>query len=142
MRILSIFLILIFIGGFSLVPTIHAHHFILTESGLQKTNSISSNIKDEDHLTRPTFGLDHKTNAKVVDYGFKLDDQKFSIIDNYHTPFEQQIIDVGKSHSFEATVFSKQGISVQEFLFGIPSVGEAHLAEAGVEKSTKLQLAK
>jgi len=133
LKILYILLILFFVGGFSFIPASYASHFIVTESGLQKTDSVNSSISDEDYLTRPTFGLDHKTNSKVVDYGFKLNDQRFSIDDNFHTPFEQKIIDVGKTYSFEATVFSKQGLLVQEFLFGIPSVGEAHMAEVGVE---------
>ena len=120
-------------AGFSFVPLSYAHHFILTESGLQKTNSINSDSINDEYLTRPTFGVDHKTNSKIVDYGFKLNDQKFSINDNFHTPFEQQILDVGKTYSFETTVFSKQGLFVQEFLFGIPNVGESHLAEVGVE---------
>ena len=134
MQIISTLLILVFLSiGFSFIPLSYANHFILTESGLQKTNSVNSGSIDYEYLTRPTFGMDHKTNSKVVDYGFKLNGQKFSIIDNYHTPFEQKIIEIGKTYSFEATVFSKQGLLVQEFLFGIPSVGEAHLAEMGVE---------
>jgi len=134
LKIIQILLILFFIiGGFSFIPASYASHFIVTESELQKTDFDNSIINNEDFLTRPTFGLDHKTNSKVVDYGFKLNDQKFSINDNYHTPFEQQILDVGKKYSFEATVFAKQGLLVQEFLFGIPSVGEAHMAEVGVE---------
>lgn len=134
MQVFSILLILVLLGiGFSFFPLSYANHFILTESGLQKTNTINSGSIDDEYLTRPTFGIDHKSNSKVVDYGFKLNQQKFSIIDNYHTHFEQQIIDVGKTYSFEATLFSKQGLIVQEFLFGIPGVGEAHMAEVGVE---------
>jgi len=134
LKIVYISLILFFLAGsISFIPTSYASHFIVTESGLQKTNSINSKIKDEDYLTRPTFGLDHKKSAKVVDYGFKLNDKKFSINNNYHTPFEQQIIDVGQTYSFEATVLAKQGLAVQEFLFGIPSVGDAHMAEVGIE---------
>jgi len=36
-------------------------------------------------------------------------------------------------NTFTATVWADKGLKVQEFLFGIPNVGEAHLAELGVE---------
>ena len=87
----------------------------------------------EDHFTRPIFGLDHQNSEKVVDYGFKLNDKKFFLSDNFHTPFLEQSINVGERNTFEATVFSEKGLRVQEFLFGIPEVGEAHDAEIGVE---------
>jgi len=36
-------------------------------------------------------------------------------------------------NTFSATVWADKGLKIQEFLFGIPNVGEAHLAELGVE---------
>jgi hypothetical protein len=132
-----IFLIFVLVVSFSLIPTTYAWH---TPSNLPKsivnvsTESNNSNNSDLDgYLSRPTFGLSHENNQKIVDYGFKLNEKKFSLNDNFHTPFSKQSINVGERNTFEATVFSEKGLRVQEFLFGIPEVGEAHNAELGVE---------
>ena len=42
-------------------------------------------------------------------------------------------MDIGTVNSFSATVYADKQLKIQEFLFGIPNVGEAHLAELGVE---------
>ena len=44
-----------------------------------------------------------------------------------------QTIEIGKSYKFNATVYSEKGLQVQEFLFGIPEIGKANLAEVAVE---------
>jgi len=94
-------------------------------------------INEEDdffeHYTRPTFGISHGNNEKIVDNGFKLNGQSFDITNNYHTLFPEQILKIGEVNSFEATIYAEKGLRVQEFLFGIPNVGDAHLAEMGVE---------
>ena len=90
-------------------------------------------IKDKDYLTRPTFGLSHDKNIRIVDYGFSFNNKTFAITNNFHTPFPEQLIKVGEVNSFEAKLFSDHGLKVQEFLFGIPNKGDAHLAEIGVE---------
>ncbi len=86
-----------------------------------------------EHLTRPTFGLGHENYKTIVDNGFKFNDKSFFINDNYHTPFEEQSVNIGEVNSFEVTTYAEKGLRIQEFLFGIPIVGEAHLAELGVE---------
>lgn len=85
------------------------------------------------HLTKPTFGIDHKTYIQKITDGFSFNDESFDITDNFLTPFEQQTIRIGEINTFSAKVFAEKKLKVQEFLFGIPIVGEAHNAELGVE---------
>jgi hypothetical protein len=87
----------------------------------------------DEHLTRPTFGVSHENYETIVDSGFRFNDQSFTINDNFHTPFAQQTVNIGEVNSFEAKIYADKRLKVQEFLFGIPNVGEAHLAELGVE---------
>ena len=101
-------------------------------TGIIEIDKDSKGGSDE-HLTRPTFGVSHETFDSVVDTGFKFNDQPFPISNNHHTPFEEQSVIIGKTNSFAATIYADKGLKVQEFLFGIPNVGEAHLAELGVE---------
>jgi len=105
--------------------------------GLALQNPLSASDKNgsggNEHLTRPTFGLSHETFETIVDNGFRINDQSFTIHDNHHTPFAQQTVNIGAVNSFEAKIYASKGLQVQEFLFGIPNVGEAHLAELGVE---------
>jgi len=93
----------------------------------------TEDLDEKEYLTRPTFGLSHENGKKIVDNGFKLNTETFSIHNNHHTPFSEQIINLGEMTSFETRVFSEKGIRVQEFLFGVPEVGKAHMAELGVE---------
>jgi len=84
--------------------------------------------------TRPTFGVSHETREDVVvDYGFRFNGESFAVIDNHHTPFDEQIIEIGAFNSFAATVYADKGLKVQEFLFGVPGIGMGHLAEMRVE---------
>ena len=86
-----------------------------------------------ERYTRPTFGLDYETNEQQIDDGFRINGRLFDITNNFHTPFEEQTIEIGKINSFETSVFAPKGLKVQEFLFGIPKIGDAHLAEMRVE---------
>jgi hypothetical protein len=49
------------------------------------------------------------------------------------TDFAEQSVEIGTTNSFSATVYADKKLKIQEFLFGIPNVGEAHRAELGVE---------
>ena len=102
--------------------------FSFTEFG-----SSSSGSGGDGHLTRPTFGPSHETHEIIVDAGFKFNDQSFTIDENHHTLFAQQDVNIGEVNSFEATLYADKGLKVQEFLFGIPNVGDGHLAELGIE---------
>ena len=92
----------------------------------------SYDSKRGEYLTKPTFGLSHETNSPIVDNGFRINDKSFTINDNYHTPFPYQTVNIGEENSFEAKLYAEKKLRVQEFLFGIPKVGAAHLAELGV----------
>ncbi|MBN4046185.1 hypothetical protein JYT57_00770, partial [Nitrosarchaeum koreense] len=102
-----------------------------TSESVETTSSGGGNAgKDK---TKPTFGVDHKTFFQLIEGGFSFNGIPTDITDNFWTPFEQQSIKVGESNSFEAKVYASEKLRVQEFLFGIPIVGEAHKAELGVE---------
>jgi len=84
--------------------------------------------------TRPTFGLSHETREDIiVENGFSFNGESFAVVDNHHTPFDEQIIELGAVNSFAATVYADKDLKVQEFLFGIPEVGMGQLAEMRVE---------
>jgi len=96
-------------------------------------DEINEKIKINESVSRPTFGLGHESNKKIVDDGFSFNNQTFTITDNFHTPFAELPVNIGEVNSFDAIVYAEQGLRVQEFLFGIPQKGEAHLAELGIE---------
>jgi hypothetical protein len=105
----------------------------LHSAEIVKIDDESNGSGGDEHLTRPTFGLSHETYDSVVEGGFKFNDQIFAVTDNHHTPFEEQSVSIGEINTFSATIYADKGLKVQEFLFGIPNVGDAHLAELGVE---------
>lgn len=126
------FKILLF-GIFLIANSISHSSLIFGEENSSYGDNISEITKGNEYLTRPTFGLSHENNEKIVENGFKFNNQTFSLYDNHHTPFAEQSVTVGELNSFEATVYSQKGLRIQEFLFGIPQVGQSHLAELGVE---------
>jgi hypothetical protein len=79
-------------------------------------------------------GISHEDRAnQVVENGFRFNSNEFMLTDNHHTDFAEQSVEIGTMNSFSATVYADKKLKIQEFLFGIPNVGEAHLAELGVE---------
>jgi len=121
--VLSIIVAVLLLGSFGL----YQESFAIT------AEEINEKIKINESVSRPTFGLSHDNNKKIVDDGFSFNDKTFTITDNFHTPFAELPVNIGELNSFDAKVYAEQGIKVQEFLFGIPDKGEAHLAELGVE---------
>jgi len=103
------------------------------ENLIETVSDELDSFRENEHLTKPTFGVSHETSKIVVDEGFTLNNQPFTITNNFHTPFEEQSINLGEINSFETKVYAPKGLKVQEFLFGIPNLGEAHLAELGIE---------
>lgn len=100
----------------------------------EKESGISSSSGEvNEQYTRPTFGFSHENNQKIVDSGFRMNNQTFSISDNFYTPFEEQTVNIGEENFFEVEMYAEKGLKVQEFLFGVPEVGDAHLAEAAIE---------
>ena len=117
-----------------------ASFFTVTNDNTPPAAQTADIVTDEDtggggdeYLTRPTFGVSHETFETIVDSGFRFNEQSFTINDNFHTPFAQQTVNIGEVNTFEAKIYADKRLKVQEFLFGIPNVGEAHLAELGVE---------
>jgi hypothetical protein len=93
-----------------------------------------NNGGDNQWDTRPTFGISHEDRGtQVVENGFRFNNNEFMLTDNHHTDFAEQSVEIGTTNSFSATVYADKKLKIQEFLFGIPNVGEAHLAELGVE---------
>ena len=102
--------------------------------GTEPTANDDSKGGDNQWDTRPTFGVSHETRQdQVVENGFSFNKEHFTLIDNHHTDFVEQSIEIGTVNSFSATVYAAKQLKVQEFLFGIPNVGEAQLAELGIE---------
>jgi hypothetical protein len=84
--------------------------------------------------TRPTFGVSHETReTMVVDNGFVFNGNSFTLTDNHHTPFDEQVLEIGTLNTFAAKVYADKDLKVQEFLFGVPEVGMGHLAELRIE---------
>jgi len=83
--------------------------------------------------TRPTFGLDHNSFRALVDGGFSFNGKSHDITDNWWTPFAEQKVKIGSTNSFTAKAYADKQLRIQEFLFGIPSIGDAHNAELGIE---------
>jgi hypothetical protein len=80
-----------------------------------KENKANISGKEENQqYTKPTFGLDHQNNQKIIDSGFKINNQTFSINDNFHTPFKEQVIKIGETNTFEAKLFASEGLRVQD----------------------------
>jgi hypothetical protein len=88
---------------------------------------------DNQHKTRPTFGIDPTTFRQLIEGGFSFNGKSHDITDNFWTPFAEQKVKIGTLNSFTTKVFADKQLQVQEFLFGIPEVGEGHKAELGVE---------
>ena len=88
---------------------------------------------DQQWKTKPTFGLSHQTFRALVDGGFSFNDISHDITDNWWTPFAEQKVKIGSTNSFTAKAYADKQLRIQEFLFGIPSIGEAHNAELGIE---------
>jgi hypothetical protein len=122
-RVLSLMVVALMLGSFGL----YQESFAITE------DQIKEKLKLNDKSTKPTFGLSHENNKKIVDNGFSFNNQTFAITNNFHTPFAEMPVNLGELNTFEAKVFADHGVRVQEFLFGIPQKGDAHLAELGVE---------
>jgi len=122
-RVLSLVVTGLLLGSFGF----YQESFAIT------ADEINEKIKINESVTRPTFGISHENNKKIVDNGFVFNDKAFSITDNFHTPFAEQPVKLGEVNSFEAKVYAERNLKVQEFLFGIPQKGEAHLAELGIE---------
>jgi fibro-slime domain-containing protein len=100
----------------------------------QEPQITKKNGGDNQWDTRPTFGISHEDRAnQVVENGFRFNTNEYMLTDNHHTDFAEQEVEIGTMNSFSATVYADKKLKIQEFLFGIPNVGEAHLAELGVE---------
>lgn len=113
-------------------------YFCMVHPWMTGTVTVIDHIPDDsggnEWNTRPTFGMSNENNyIQIVENGFSFNSNQYSITDNHHTPFKEQSIEVGTTNSFAATVYAQKGLKVQEFLFGIPHVGESQLAELGVE---------
>jgi len=88
---------------------------------------------DSKWKTKPTFGKSYQTSVQIVTDGFGYDGYVKTITDNYHTPFDLYAMSTGDTHSFSAKGYFSNGIMMQVFCFGVPSVGQASDAESCVE---------
>ena len=66
---------------------------------------------DNAWATRPTFGVNHETLEDiVVDSGFRFNDNSFTVTDNHHTAFDEQIVELGALNTFAATVYADKDL--------------------------------
>jgi len=121
-EVLLLVTVVLLLGSFGL----YQDSFAITADQIKEKLKLDSSKK-------PTFGLSHDNDNKIVDYGFAFNNKKFAITDNFHTPFKEQPVTIGEINTFEAKVLSEHGLKVQEFIFGIPEKGEAHLGELSIE---------
>jgi hypothetical protein len=91
---------------------------------------------DDDHNSRPTFGFDHKTFVQRVAEGLVINDEVYTVTDNYWTPMPMLSLYVGATQNFTATAFAPHQLKIMEFAFGIPEVGEWYNSEASIEIET------
>jgi len=108
-----------------------AIHLLYVERAF--TPSTGGGGSTDEHKTKPTFGVDHKTYAQAVENGLTINEKSFTVTDNYYTPIPMQYLSVGDVQTFTATAYAPKTLRVMEFLFGIPEVGEWDKAEASVE---------
>jgi hypothetical protein len=88
---------------------------------------------DDDHNSRPTFGLDHKTNVQLVDEGLVINDKVHLVTDNFYTPMDMLHLQVGVTQNFTSTVYAPHTLYIMEFGFGIPAVGDWNEREASFD---------
>ena len=88
---------------------------------------------EQEYRTQPTFGLDHQTQFVMVQGGFTANGKVFDITNNFHTDFPKQAILVGQTNTFSAKAYAVHILNSVEFMFGIPEVGFANMAEAAIE---------
>jgi len=86
----------------------------------------------DEHKTKPTFGIDHKTFVQRVEGGLIINGAIFDVTDNFWTEIPMQNLTVGDVQNFTATVYAPKQLRIMEFLFGIPEVGKWNDAEASV----------
>ena len=70
---------------------------------------------------------------QLVEGGFTVNGKSFDITDNWNADFEKQTIQVGKTNTFSAKVYSLVSLRWIQFMFGIPQIGDAHLAETVIQ---------
>ncbi len=104
-----------------------------TLAGLACTGGGGGGGSADGFKTKPTFGLDHNTFRQIVDAGFSFNGKSHDITDNWWTPFNEQKVKIGSTNTFTAKAYADKQLRIQEFLFGIPSIGDAHKAELGIE---------
>lgn len=107
------------------------HLFSITRASSTVTAETGGD-SDGKHKTKPTFGIDHKTNYQRVDDGLIINGEAFTVDDNFWTQIPMQYLQVGDVQNFTAKVYTPKELHVMEFLFGIPEVGKWDKAEASV----------
>lgn len=109
-----------------------AIHLFSFDTSVASTASGGGGSGDE-HKSRPTFGRDYNTFVQRVDTGLAINNQNFTVTDNYWTPMELLELKVGVTQNFTATVFAPRTLYIMEFVFGIPEVGDWSNSEASIE---------
>ncbi len=96
----------------------------------KKKKSGSGN--DSQWKTKPTFGDSHQTYKPLVDCGFTFDGICYDITDNWHTDFDQLVINTGETHTFALKAYSENKLKMMELQLGVPIIGESRNAEVSI----------
>jgi len=89
---------------------------------------------DSTHKTAPTSGLDWTTHRQIVTDGFRVNDFKVTLDNNWWTNFPEKQIIVGMPNEFEIKTFAQNGgLMIQELCFGLDEVGLINTAEVCLE---------
>lgn len=111
------------------LPTTGSYYLVFPSSSTIVSGGGNS---DKEHNTRPTFGLDHRTHAQIVEGGLIINNATFNVVNNYWTHIPMQNLTVGEVQNFTATTYAPKTLRVMEFLFGVPEVGAWNNAESSI----------
>lgn len=110
----------------------YPNDIIVLQDDLIDRNTKVKNGDNNKHKTKPTFGINHHTYKQIVYDGLVINNQIFTINDNFLTKIPMQYVIVGNTQNFTAKVYAPNTLKVMEFIFGISEVGKRHEAEDSV----------
>jgi len=107
------------------------HLFSITRAS--SITATSAGGSDDESQSRPTFGIDYKTFVQRVDNGLIINNQTYTVTDNFYTPMDLLELKVGATQNFTATAYAPHTLYITEFLFGIPTIDKWDEAESSIE---------
>ncbi len=101
---------------------------------VSESSTVGGGGNDNKHRTSPTSGLDWTTHKQIVTDGFRINDFKVTLDNNWWTDFPEKQIIVGIPNEFEIKTYAQNGgLMIQELCFGLDEVGLINTAEVCLE---------